>query len=166
MFLELIATFIAGIAAAGVIMLINKITGNRLPRWIVPVVAGLAMLGMTISSEYSWYSRTKAGLPQGLAVAQTVENRAVYRPWTYVLPYTNRFVAVDQPATRTNTEDPALKLADLYFYGRWSTVQAVQVMVNCSTGQRADPMEGTTGAQIWHDVGYEDPIVFTVCGKV
>ena len=33
MFVELIAAFVAGIAAAGVVMLVNRLLGGRLPRW-------------------------------------------------------------------------------------------------------------------------------------
>ena len=55
MFLELLAVIIAGFAGAGVMMLVAKLAGNRLPRWLVPVAAGAAMLGTTISSEYSWF---------------------------------------------------------------------------------------------------------------
>ncbi|MEP0154063.1 MAG: hypothetical protein ABJE81_05245, partial [Pseudophaeobacter sp.] len=60
MFLELIAVIFAGIAVAGVVMLVNNVTGARLPRWLAPVAAGLAMIGVTVTSEYSWYSRTLA----------------------------------------------------------------------------------------------------------
>ena len=77
MFLELIATVFAGLAVAGVVMLVNRMTGGKLPRWFVPVAAGLGMIGTTISNEYSWYDRTVATLPEGLEIAQTVENHVV-----------------------------------------------------------------------------------------
>ena len=125
MFLELLAVIIAGLAGAGVMMLIARITGNRLPKWLVPVAAGAAMLGTTISSEYSWFSRTSGNLPDGLEVVQTVESTAIYRPWTYLFPYTDRFVAVDQDNVRENADQADLFLADLYFFGRWTTVQSL-----------------------------------------
>ena len=37
MFLELIAVIFAGIAAAGVVMLLNRTLKGRLPRWMAPV---------------------------------------------------------------------------------------------------------------------------------
>ena len=164
MFIELIATFVAGFAGAGLMLALVRLTGGRLPRWLIPVAAGAAMLLATISSEYSWYPRTRAALPDGVVVAQAVENRAFFRPWTFVAPYTNRFVAVDTGAIRTNSEDPALRLADLYFYGRWSPVRAVQMMVDCGQGRRADPMEASdTSTPVWRDVGTTDPIVVAVC---
>ena len=164
MFIELIATFVAGFAGAGVMLALAKLSGGRLPRWMIPLAAGAAMIGTTIISEYSWFPRTRDGLPQGLVIAQTVESKAFYRPWTYAVPYINRFVAVDTAATRTNTDDPSLRLADLYFYGRWAPVRAVQMMVDCAGGRRADPMEASDRSEpVWRDVGAADPIVTTVC---
>ncbi|MBM2321412.1 MULTISPECIES: hypothetical protein [Marivita] len=165
MFLELIAVIVAGIAGAGVMMLIARTLGDRVPNWLIPVAAGAAMLGTTISSEYSWYSRTAEALPEGVEVVQTAESTAFYRPWTYLAPYTNRFIALDTGNVRANTEDAALFMADVYFFRRWSTVQAVELMVNCSTGQRADPAFGDGGDPVWRDAVADDPIISGVCDR-
>ena len=53
MFLELIATVFAGLAMAGVVMLVNRTSGGRLPRWTAPVAAGLAMITATVSNSKS-----------------------------------------------------------------------------------------------------------------
>ena len=106
MFLELIATFIAGFAGAGAVMLINRILGGRLPRWLTPVAAGGAMLAATIANEYGWYECTVETMPEGMEVATAVEERAFYRPWTYLVPYTSRFIAVDTASVRTNDALP------------------------------------------------------------
>ncbi|MEM8759622.1 MAG: hypothetical protein AAGE83_04750 [Pseudomonadota bacterium] len=106
MFLELLATVVAGFACAGVVMLANAVSGRRLPRWLTPVAAGVGMLGMTISNEYSWFDRTAARLPEGVEVATTVEERSWLRPWTRIHPYTKRFVAVDRLNARTNDNLP------------------------------------------------------------
>ncbi len=164
MFFELVATIVAGLAGAGVMMALNRLTGNRLPRWLIPVAAGAAMLFATIASEYSWYGRTRDNLPDGLQVVHAVENRALYRPWTYVVPYIARFMALDTGAVRINSQDQAVRLVDLYLYGRWRRIQALQVMVNCETGQRADPMESTGGTEtVWRDTDADDPIVTATC---
>ncbi len=165
MFLELIAVIIAGIAGAGVMMLIARMAGGRVPKWLVPVAAGAAMLGTTISSEYSWYSRTSGALPDGLQVVETVENTAFYRPWTYIVPYTERFMALDTGNIRTNSENTALHMVDVYFFRRWGAVQSVELMVNCDTAQRADPALGDGGDPVWRDAGDDDPIVNGVCDR-
>ncbi|MGJ8606047.1 MAG: hypothetical protein ACSHXH_18170 [Marivita sp.] len=165
MFLELIAVIVAGIAGAGVMMLVARISGGRIPKWMIPVAAGAAMLGTTIASEYGWYARTSAALPDGVEVVQTADSTAFYRPWTYLAPYTDRFIALDTGNVRANTEDTALYMADIYFFRRWTTVQSVELMVNCQTGQRADPAFGDGGDPVWRDTTTDDPIVSSVCRR-
>ncbi|OWV36661.1 hypothetical protein [Mameliella alba] len=166
MFLELIAVFVAGFFGAGIMMLLNWLSGRRLPRWFVPLGAGGAMLIAAIASEYSWYGRTVDNLLDGLSVAQKVESRAFWRPWTYLYPLTDRFVAADTANPLKNTEQDGLYLVNLYFYGRWRTNRVVQVMVDCAGHRRADPVLGDGSEPLWRDVGPEDPIVKTVCAEV
>ncbi|MBV7396984.1 hypothetical protein [Mameliella sediminis] len=166
MFLELIAVFMAGFAGAGVMMLLSWLSGRRLPRWIVPLGAGAAMLIAGIASEYSWYNRTVQNLPDGLTVAQKIDSRAAWRPWTYIYPLTDRFVAADTGSPLKNAEQENLYLVNLYFYGRWRTNQIVQVMVDCKDMRRADPVLGDGSPPLWRDVGAKDPIVKTVCAEV
>jgi len=144
MFLELIATFVAGISAAGGVMLLNKVLRGRLPRWLVPVVAGLAMLTATISSEYGWYDRTSAQMPDGFKVAKTVENRAIYRPWTYAFPYVSRFMAVDTLSIRENDAFEGQYMVDVAFFGRWSAVQLLPVLIDCANNRHAQLGGGVT----------------------
>ncbi len=172
MFLELVATLVAGIAGAGLVMLVNKALGGRLPRWFAPVAAGAAMILTTISSEYGWYSRTTNALPEDVVVAETVESKTFYRPWTYVWPFIERFVAVDKATIRTHPEQPGVKLAEVYFFGRWSPVNKLPVLADCPGSKRAALIDGITfedggtvkGAD-WIGVPEGDPIVTTICGE-
>lgn len=161
MFLELLAVIFAGFAGAGAMLLLTRVT--RLPKWLVPVGAGVAMLAATISSEYSWYARTSDNLPEGLTVAQSVTSSAPWRPWTYVVPMTDRFVAVETGRLRPNMETPQTFLTKLYFFGRWKPVTIVDIMIDCDAGRRADPALGDNSPPVWREVGADDPIVKTVC---
>ncbi len=171
MFLELIGTVFAGIAMGGFILLLNKLTGGRLPRWATPVAAGLAMIATTISTEYSWYDRNSSSLPEGMEIIQTGENRSFYRPWTYAAPYTDKFVALDVAHVQRNPNLPEQRLADLYFFARWAAVEKLGVLVDCDTGRRAALMDGvsfdTSGAvedAQWIQAPAEDPVVTSICG--
>lgn len=137
MFLELIATFVAGFAGAGIVLLLNKLLGGRLPKWLMPVAAGLAMIATTISSEYGWFPRTKGNLPEGMQIIETVQNKAFYRPWTYITPFTERFVALDTPSIQTHDAHPDWRLADIYLFGRWSPVHKIPVLADCTGLRRA-----------------------------
>ncbi|RBW61773.1 hypothetical protein [Ruegeria sp. A3M17] len=171
MFLELIGTIFAGFAFAGIVMVLNKVTGGRLPRWMTPVAAGLGMIGMTITSEYSWYDRTRDTLPEGMIVIQEVESRAFYRPWTYAVPFVDRFAAIDAGSVRTNEQVPEQRLVELYLFGRWAPVSKLPVVVNCKEFSRANLADGAEFADDgrllnadWIDVTASDPIVEATCG--
>ncbi|WP_299963832.1 hypothetical protein [uncultured Roseobacter sp.] len=170
MFVELIATVVAGIACAGLALLLNRITGRRLPRWIMPVAAGLGMLGMTISNEYTWFERTAERLPEGVEVAFTVEEQSWLRPWTQAFPYTKRFVALDTGTARRNAALPDQRLADLYFFGRWSPVNQAPMLFDCAGARSALLIDGasfgTDGAVSdadWQSMPADDPILKRVC---
>jgi len=170
MFLELIGTIFAGMAFAGVVLVLNKLTGGRLPKWAMPVAAGLGMIGMTITSEYSWYERTRDTLPNSLTVVQEVESRAFYRPWTYAVPFVDRFAAIDTVSVRTNDQVPDQRLVDLYFFGRWAPVSKVPVAVNCAENSRANLADGAEFADDghlvdadWYKAGAGDPIIEATC---
>jgi hypothetical protein len=170
MFLELIAVIFAGFALAGITMLGNKLTGGRLPRWSVPVAAGLGMIAATISSEYSWYSRTAAALPEGVVVAETVENQSFWRPWTMAAPYVDRFAAVDQATVRRHPDQPGQRMIDIYFFGRWSPVQQYTALIDCPGNRRALlPTEASVGAEgtvaeaLWSKAPENDGIMERSC---
>jgi hypothetical protein len=170
MLFELIAVIVAGFAGAGLALLLGRILRGRLPKWVMPVAAGAAMLAVTISNEYGWYPRTAQGLPEGLEVAMTVEDTAPYRPWTYAKPFVSRFLAVDRNSARTNDAQPGVVLADVYAFARWTPPSRVTVAVDCAAGRRAEITGGASfGADgtlldiPWRDVGAEDEILAAFC---
>ena len=170
MFIELIATVFAGIACAGIAMILNIITGKRLPKWILPVAAGLGMIGMTISNEYTWFDRTAEQLPEGITIAMKVDEQSWGRPWTQLWPYTKRFVAVDTATAQTNANLPDQRLADLYFFGRWSPVNQAPMLFDCTGARSALLIDGATFAADgtvtdadWQHMPAGDPILKLVC---
>lgn len=166
MFLELIAAFVAGLGAAGIVLLLNRATGGRLPRWAMPVAAGAAMIGMGIVLEMTWANRTVQGLPDGVAVAETVSENAWWRPWTYVWPQATRMMAVDTASLRTNDAAPDTRLVDVYLMARWRPTQRVPQLIDCATGARADVTDAAladpAGAE-WQDVPGTSDLVQLVC---
>lgn len=170
MFLELIATIVAGIAAAGVMMVVTRTSGGRLPKWLTPVAAGTAMIAATISNEYGWYGRTSETLPDAFEIIDTVESKALYRPWTYLYPFIDRFAAVDTQSVQRHADAPAMRLADIYYFGRWSPVNKLGVLTDCAASRRAVLTEGVTlnadgtatGAA-WVPVPLDDPLLSKLC---
>lgn len=168
MFFELIATFAAGIAAAGLALVAGHLSGGRLPRWSIPVAAGAAMLGYAVWSEYSWAGRTTAGLPEGVEVLVSVTETRFWKPWTYVVPQTTRIMALDRAGVQINADAPDVQLADLYFFARWTPPAKRPQLVNCATSARADLNEGALvdpAAAIWREVDDSDPLIAALCAK-
>ena len=170
MFIELIATIVAGFACAGMLMLVNVMTGRRLPKWLVPVVAGLGMIFMTIFNEYTWFDRTAENLPEGVKVAVTVEEKSWLRPWTQIWPYTKRFIGVDTASMRKHEKLPEQRLANIYFFGRWSPIDQAPVLFDCADAKTALLIDGATFSDDgsvadadWKSVSVDDPILKLVC---
>ena len=167
MFFELIATFAAGAGVAGLVLVVNRLTGRRLPGGAVPVAAGLAMLAYAIWSEMTWADRTVATLPEGIELVQTIEEQIVWKPWTYIRPQATRLVAVDRATSRQNPDAPETRLVDLYFHARWQPVSRVPQLINCATFARADVTDAAladpAGVADWITLGQGDPLVRTVC---
>lgn len=172
MFLELVATLVAGVAGAGVMLLLNRLTGQRLPRWLTPLAAGIAMLGVTIANEYSWFPRTAAQLPAAITPIDTVESTAWYRPWTYPWPYVERFVALDSSSLRQHPGHPGQHMAEIYLFGRWAPTHRLPVLVDCP-GQRraalADGVEIASDGRVegigWTKAPAGDPLLAAICGS-
>lgn len=141
MLFELIAAVVTGVALAGVAMLLRWISRGLLPKWIVPVMAGLGMLSYSIWSEYSWFDRMNIALP-GLAVSWKNEQTAFWRPWSYIEPVTTRFTAVDLKSAKRNPNQPGLVMIDILLLARWQPVTPVRVVFDCQNARRADLVDG------------------------
>lgn len=173
MFWDLIATFAAGFGGAGIAMVANIISGKRLPRWLVPVAAGGCMIGYAIWSEYTWYERTAATLPEGITVTQSVEGAALWRPWTYAFPMVERFATVDLATFRFHPDAPDTALVNQVFFARWSAPQMVPVAFRCDSAERAVMGEGVslgadgaiTGAD-WIATDRADASLVAVCDEL
>ena len=169
MFLELIAAFAAAFAAGGLVLGINLLTGGRLPRWAMPVAAGAALLGYAVWSEYTWFDRTVATLPEGVEVGTVNRAQALWRPWTLVAPFVDRFAAIDTTSIRSNDAAPDMRIADVYFFGRWSPRRRLDVVFDCAHARMA-PLpsvtfaeDGTVRQAAWETVGEDDDALDKAC---
>jgi hypothetical protein len=80
MALELVAAIVAGVALSGIAMILRRLSGGRLPKWIVSVAAGAGLIGFTIWSEYDWFSSVSAELPEGVPVVWSEAQPMPLRP--------------------------------------------------------------------------------------
>lgn len=168
MLFELIATFAAAFGAAGLVMVLNRILGGTLPRWSTPAAAGLCMIAYAVWSEYTWGARTINGMPEGLLVVQSVEESAVWKPWTYAYPQVTRLIAADKASVRNNPKVPDVRLVDIYIFGRWKAPAQIPQLVHCETGARADVSDAALGDPSqadWVSIAKESHLRKVVCSS-
>lgn len=166
MFFELVATFAAGIAAAGLALIAGHLTRGRLPRWLTPVAAGVAMLGYAVWSEYTWADRTLDGLPDGVEVLRTVEETRFWKPWTYVVPQTTRIMVLDRNGIQTREDTQGILLADVYLFARWTPPAKRPQLVDCADGERADVSTAALAdpdKAKWKSMEGNDPLMEALC---
>jgi hypothetical protein len=166
MFLELVAAFAGAIGAAGLVMLANRVTGGRLPRWSAPVVAAITMIAFAVWSEYSWADRTRAKLPEGTTVFRTFEHTAFWKPWTYAWPQTSALAVVDTATARSRPDAPHVLLADVYLFARWRAPDRTPQLVDCTAAARAPVTDAALAdprAARWRSLGADAPLIETLC---
>lgn len=92
---HLIAAISAALGGAGIALLLRFLSGKRLPKWIIPVFAGLGMLGYTVHYEYTWFDYQQARLPEGAVVVSVEEGKMFWRPWTLMFPMDVAYTVLD-----------------------------------------------------------------------
>lgn len=114
MFWTFVATVFCGLGAAGIALGIRAVTRNHAPKWIIPVFAGLGMLGYLIHGEYTWYDQKKTQLPEEAVIVDTENDGILWRPWTFVFPYVTAFSTVDIKSISQDTNNPNIVRFTLY----------------------------------------------------
>ncbi len=123
---HLIAAITAALGGAGIALLLRSLTRKRLPNWIIPVFAGLGMLGYTIHFEYTWFDHKQARLPQGSVVVSSEEGQMFWRPWTVHYPMPLAYTVLDRAnAQIENTERGRVARFVLYRFEKQHLVSTV-----------------------------------------
>ena len=142
MALELIAAIVAAIALGGIAYAARKLSGERLPKWVVTVAAAAGLIGFTLWSEYNWFDRVRAELPEGYEVVwQGVESMPL-RPWTFVAPITTNFVAMNKRTIAQHPTAQNLRMARLFNFARWKPVRDTVMVFDCAAGLQVLVTEG------------------------
>lgn len=170
MWFNLIAVVVLGVAVAGTVMLAFRALGRRPPRWILPVMAGVAMLTYTFYNDYSWFSRTAGALPETVVVAGTYNSSNALQPWTYFLPMVERFTAIDRESVVESPQRRTLVLADVIFVQRYLPTRIAPMVFDCENGRRADAVDvegfdeaGEPIGARWQPLHRDDPLRRVVC---
>ncbi|MBT1063283.1 hypothetical protein KJY73_06840 [Bowmanella sp. Y26] len=167
---EFVATLVAGIGAAGIALMIRKLSKNKTPKWLIPVFAGLGILGFQVQAEYNWYAHQTSLLPDGVKVVRSVDEQAWYRPWSFVWPQTVRFMAVDTKNVATNDNHADWLMIDLYLFERRMAAKRVTQVLSCQAKAMAPfsdklsaPDAGQGLNRDWVKLASDDPLLALLC---
>ena len=167
---EFVGTITVAVAVAGLMHMLVRASGGRLPGWLVPASAGAGMLAFVIYMEYSWAGRIIDQLPEEATVASRNATTAWFRPWTYVVPLTTRMTVVDHRFDRSNAAFPGIVITRLVLLGRWDPARPVPVVFDCDQGRRADMRDtvrfgedGSIEGADWWRLAPDDPLLRAVC---
>lgn len=133
--LELIAALIFAFCMGGLAYGLRKLV-PALPKWMIPGAAALGLFGFALWSEYSWFARSRADLPEGAVIAWTETRGQPFRPWTYVVPMVHRYAVLDLRQVQVHPANPALRIIPVYFLGRWERGHNGMMAFDCAAGRQ------------------------------
>ena len=164
MFWMLVTAIVAGFAGAGIGYFVRVLSRKRLPVGIVPVFAGLAMIGATVALEYGWYPNTVGTMPDDLVVVSTREQQTWYQPWTYVSPFVRGFAGFSPSETTETAPGSDIYVVQMRLQERWQPQMVLPVLVDCAENRRAEirpdtefSEEGEPVASQRTAAGHDDP---------
>lgn len=173
MWVDVLSMFAVGALAACVVFIVSRLLRRRsrqLPKWAMPAAIGASMILFTIWNEYTWYSRVTSALPESVVVLSSGERTMPWAPWTYAVPVTVRFVALNGQATTESASNPNLRRSELLLVERWQPTRVVPVGFDCAHHRRADLIggasllpDGTLQGSQWVTPPPNDPMLQTVC---
>ncbi|MFE8073080.1 hypothetical protein QQM79_18620 [Marinobacteraceae bacterium S3BR75-40.1] len=163
---QLIATVVAGFGAAGIALLIRAVTRRKAPKWLVPVFAGLGMLGYQIHWEYTWFDHNRAQLPEGALVVSTAREPSILRPWSYMATPVSGFTVLDEASIQQAPKQADVFRFQLYRFERSSAGRAANsaYLLNCSERELARLAgQGEGEVTSIRRLPATDPLLFRVC---
>ncbi|MCT4654500.1 MAG: hypothetical protein N4A65_01685 [Cohaesibacter sp.] len=139
MLFNLLGTFVAGIGAAGIAILFYKyILRRERPKAAIPVAAGAVMILFQVFLDYGWFSRATADFGDDLVVVSTFEGKSLLQPLSYIIPRTDRFIALEATTLKEHERLPGVKLGILHIIARDAPNGKREQLFDCVNAKRAD----------------------------
>lgn len=141
MALELLGSFFVALTLGLVVWALRK-RFAAIPGWLMPASAGLGLIVTAIWMEYTWFDRVSGALPPEFVVTNAETSASPLRPWTYVVPLVNRFVALDGSKLARHPERDELVVAPVFGFSRWQNPQSALMIFDCAGKRRVPLAEG------------------------
>lgn len=147
---HLLAVFIIGLCVGAFAFLLRKLSRNRLPSWLVPVCAGLGMLGYLAYYDYTWFEFKSSQLPVETVVIEQERSSHFFRPWSYVLPAVSSFAVIDNRVRKSQQQGETLVEYIRYEFINDYTerLETQPYVLNCATAQQLAIPQGDSTSSI------------------
>jgi hypothetical protein len=112
------------------------------PKWLISVSAGVGLIGTTVWLEYDWFNRVSAALPPGFVVVNDEATSNPLRPWTYLVPITTSFSALDTNKLARHPQVDTLVTAPVFGFARWKNPQSALIVFDCADNRQTPIVDG------------------------
>lgn len=167
MFWTFVATVFSGLGAAGIALGIRAATRKKAPKWLIPVFAGMGMLGYLVYGEYTWFEHKQTLLPDEALVVSTEDYPVPWRPWTYVFPQVMAFTVLDTNSVVNSHSDRNVLQFNLYRFEQSYTdaVSLKTYLLNCDSRELV-PLKGSqeVDTSAMKTLPREDRLLRAACG--
>ncbi|MEN0000933.1 MAG: hypothetical protein AAF940_08615 [Pseudomonadota bacterium] len=134
MLTTLLGAIVVAVSVAGIVsMFFRFIIRRPAPKGVIPVAAGVAMLGFTGWLEQSWFERNSAGLPPSSIIVEQGQFSNIIQPWTLIWPRINSYVVVDPDDKAQVATDGEIWETPMFRIQRYTGVREFRLVVNCTT---------------------------------
>lgn len=103
----------------------------RLPKFLLPMLAGVVLLSFNAYMRYTWGDRTAEAFPPEVVVLKEYRFSTLFEPWTYLYPRVSHFIAADTTQTRTNPNHPEIIMGSTVMMQEHQPTLEMTVLVNC-----------------------------------
>lgn len=102
-----------------------------LPKFLLPALAGIALLSFNAYMRYTWGDRTAEAFPPEVVVLKEYRHSNLFEPWTYLIPRVSHLIAADTTQTMTNPEHPEIIMGATVMMQEHQNTLNMTVLVNC-----------------------------------
>lgn len=104
----------------------------NLPKFFLPMLAGITLLSYNGYMRYTWGDRTAEAFPPEVVVLKEYRSSTIFEPWTYMVPRVSHLIAADTTKTLTNPAYPDIIMGSVVMMQEHQDTIELRVMVNCA----------------------------------
>lgn len=166
----LAGALLIGVSAAALVALPFRLMRKPIPKGILPIAGGVALVSFVLWNDYSWFDRTRSELPERVVVLDEARYSGAIQPWTLAFPRVNAFVAMDPNNARRNEGLPGIVMVDVYYLRRYAPTLTSAHLVDCNERRSAnmpnEPDFAEDGMPLnleWRDGTVDTALVEALC---